>query len=83
MSLHDGILIHKGVAVPAVDKHAGMSAFIRWLKLHMDVVLIGHNVKHFDAVHLLRVAHECDMLDQLQEEVLGFVDTLPFFEYCI
>ncbi|KAK3715646.1 hypothetical protein QZH41_020724, partial [Actinostola sp. cb2023] len=47
------------------------------------VILVAHNNKVFDARILVKAFKTLNMLEELKQIVIGFIDTLPFFRNII
>ena len=79
LSVKHGVLFHDGQPVIAVRKSEALAQFLNWLKLKMPCVLLAHNAKAFDAKHLIKAVVSCDRMEEFNQMVLGFSDTLMAF----
>lgn len=65
--------------IQTVSRQEGWERFKEYCKLHIgNIVFIGQNVK-FDAKFIVRELLEFNLYQDLQDQILGFIDTLPLF----
>ena len=76
----NGVLYHHDQPLEAVSADERLLHFITWLSKFTKPVLIGHNVRNCDCPTLLNSIIKCDMINEMAEVILGFVDSLGLFE---
>ncbi len=81
----NGQLYKNGQPQTAVTIREAMGGFIEYLRHQgspeSPVVLVGHNIKHFDWPFLRPAAVRCEVLDTLTEVAPTFIDTLFLFRH--
>lgn len=75
-------MFHNNKEVKAVNIMAGLLSFLDFLSCNVthSVVLLGHNIKHFDVPALFNALLSCEIVDKFVTQVDGFVDTFPLFK---
>ena len=76
----DGKLYYDGKPVVSISIQEAMLDFIAFLKKVQKPILVGHNIKSFDLVFLYNSLVKCDLWEEFQSTVSGFIDTLPVFK---
>ncbi|TSK13418.1 Protein PML [Bagarius yarrelli] len=71
----DTLLLH-GTPVPTTPLTEALYSFISFLKTFNRPVLVGHNCKRFDCPILLRILREIHLLEEFQQVVSAYLDTL-------
>ena len=76
-----GQLLYKSRPVKALALTECLKEFLQFLKsLQSKVILAAHNGKVFDSRILIRALLAANLLSELQDVVIGFVDTLPMLK---
>ena len=72
-------LFQHGQEVATIPKHAASKKAVEYLKLFENkCILVAHNCL-FDSTRLLNMIKKSSLLDEFQEYVYGFKDTLKMF----
>ncbi len=79
LSVINGILYHEKKPVTALSLADALAQFLTWLNKKAPCILLAHNVKTFDAKHLMKALSLCDNMEEFCQIVVGFSDTLPAF----
>ncbi|MCJ8736084.1 hypothetical protein PDJAM_G00254790 [Pangasius djambal] len=69
------LLLHEQ-QVQTVPFKEALNLFISFLKSFSRPILVGHNCKRFDCPILLRILSEFSLLEEFQDVVSGYLDTL-------
>lgn len=80
LQLHGTTLTYNDVPVPTVSISEGLERFLAFLESYEQVILVGHNAKNFDTIHLLRHVLRFNLKSKFDEVIVGFGDTLPLFK---
>lgn len=73
------ILYHEKKPVKALSLAEALAKFLTWLNKKVPCILLAHNVKTFDAKHLMKALSLCNNMEEFCQTVVGFSDTLPAF----
>ncbi|KAF7653294.1 hypothetical protein LDENG_00084990 [Lucifuga dentata] len=77
LTVHDNTLLLHGQPVVTTPLRQALSSFIDFLRsFRRPVLLVAHNAKRFDAPVLARVLQEHSLMEEFQQVVSEFLDTL-------
>ena len=79
LKLHDTVMTYNDEPVATVPIKSGLEGLLAYVKQFPNAVLVGHNVKNFDTLHLFRHILKYDLKDSFTDAFVGFCDTLPLF----
>lgn len=81
LSIIAGSLLYNSKPVQATKLESCLKSFLDYLTAFQSkVVLVAHNNKLFDSRILIKSYQKCNLFDELQSILDGFVDTLPVFQ---
>ena len=80
ITVHGHNVYFKDTLVPSVDPRTGLAQFISFLRELKKPILVAQNCDNFDSKVLVNNLTEHNMLEEFEEIVEGFSDTLPLFK---
>jgi len=74
----DTMFVHgkEDQAVPVRNALEQFIAFLKQCQQNSPVLLVGHNIKNFDSKILIHALTNCELLSDLENATVGFLDTL-------
>lgn len=80
LKLNNGALYHNERKVNAISISSALESFLSFIEKQACVILVGHNIKSFDAHVLFHALDSCSLLDRMAHCVQGFLDTKYLFK---
>ncbi|KAG7158697.1 DNA polymerase III PolC-type-like [Homarus americanus] len=75
----NGVLTLRGKPLDAKTPAFALHNFLEWIKLRSPVLLYAHNAS-FDYQRFFHVIQKENLVEQFQQHIIGFVDTLGMFK---